>query len=95
MCNLLAGESRHSLAVQDQTMNWYTAMREILIWFQQCIFSVINVIETTVQTDYVKYDLYSYSTKRGTKKCKPGIPQNIFLTQEAIVAKAVFKSNLN
>ena len=56
----------------------------------------------TVLTDYVIYDSNSYSTKRNTKKCIHNLfdlseskPQNIFLTLEAIVAKAIFKSNLN
>ena len=28
MGNSLAGKSRHSLGVRDQTTNWHTAMRE-------------------------------------------------------------------
>ena len=47
MGNSLAGKSRHSLEVRDQSTNWYTAMREIQQRF--IIFlALVQVVEDVI-----------------------------------------------
>ena len=64
---------------------------------------VTDAIADVFEKQYKLTTLYMIRTaKRNTKKCKHSLfdlseskPRNIFLTLEAIVAKAIFKSDLN